>query len=117
MALVESALGTGEEPLGIEVELTDDLPPLPLLFGEDQGRVVVSCAPEDADEVQRMADYYAFPCREIGRVTGPGGRFRITCGSSGVDLALGDLNDAWSEAIPRLMGRVPETSPADAPLA
>ncbi|HZD04791.1 MAG TPA: phosphoribosylformylglycinamidine synthase subunit PurL, partial [Longimicrobiales bacterium] len=34
--LVESALGDGESPLGIEVELGDDLPPFPLLFGEGQ---------------------------------------------------------------------------------
>jgi phosphoribosylformylglycinamidine synthase len=118
-ALVESALGDGERPLGIEVELDEreDLPPIPLLFGEGQGRVVVSCSPEDVDEVLRIAEDHGVPCRTIGRVGGPDDGFRITVGPSGVDVALARLSDAFFGTIPRIMNRAPDVSAPPAPRA
>jgi phosphoribosylformylglycinamidine synthase len=117
--LVESALGDGERPLGIEVELDhhEDLPVIPLLFGEGQGRVVVSCSPEDADEVLRIAEDHGVPCRAIGRVGGPEDGFRITVGPSGVDVALARLSDAFFGTIPRIMNRAPDVSAPPAPRA
>ncbi|HSR43158.1 MAG TPA: AIR synthase-related protein, partial [Longimicrobiales bacterium] len=114
-ALVESALGDGEEPLGFEVALADEIPPLPLLFGEGQGRVVVSCNADDADEVRRLAGRHGVPCREIGRVGGPGDRVRITCGTSGVDVDLTEIADAFFGAIPRIMDRVPDAATTPTP--
>src|SRR5690606_37903627 len=49
VCLAESALADPERPLGCEVRLSDDLPPAALFFGEAQGRIVVSCAPEDVE--------------------------------------------------------------------
>jgi phosphoribosylformylglycinamidine synthase len=109
-ALVESALGDGERPIGVDVTLDGDLDLLPLLFGEAQGRVIVSCSPENVDAVLREAGDHGVPCRVIGRVNGPGDRFRITSGPSGVDLALAELAGAFFGAIPRIMDRTPDAS-------
>ncbi|HEU4453583.1 MAG TPA: phosphoribosylformylglycinamidine synthase subunit PurL, partial [Longimicrobium sp.] len=43
IALAESAFGDGTAPFGVDVELDDALPQNALLFGEAQGRVVLSC--------------------------------------------------------------------------
>jgi phosphoribosylformylglycinamidine synthase II len=117
--LVESALGDGERPLGVEVKLDEDqeLPFLPLLFGEGQGRVIVSCLGENADEIRRIAEDYEVPCRVIGRVGSPEDRFRITSGPSGVDLDLAQLSEAFFGAIPRIMDRAPDVSAPPTPRA
>ncbi|HEX5520892.1 MAG TPA: phosphoribosylformylglycinamidine synthase subunit PurL, partial [Longimicrobiaceae bacterium] len=46
VALAESAIADAEHVMGVDVELDDELPTAALLFGEAQGRAVVSCAPE-----------------------------------------------------------------------
>jgi len=116
-ALVESALGDGERPLGIEVEIDEeeDLSVVPLLFAEGQGRVIISCAPESVEEVLRITRDHGVPCRTIGRVAGFDDRFRITSGSSGVDLDLAKLNEAFFGTIPRIMDRTPDVSVPSAP--
>ena len=100
-ALTESAIGGGERPLGVDVTLADALPAVPLLFGETQGRVVVSCAPEHVPAVMRLAADHDVPCAQIGRVGGD--RVRIHAGASSVDASLHDLVDAFFGAIPALM--------------
>src|SRR5690606_22127800 len=77
-ALAESALGSnGEAPLGVDVELDDELRPVEALCSEAQGRIVVSCAPEHTDEVLRIAGLYDVPARRIGSVTAAQAGFRI----------------------------------------
>jgi phosphoribosylformylglycinamidine synthase len=102
-ALAESSLGDGEAPLGVDVSLEDSVPTLPLLFGEAQGRVVVSCAPGRAAEVLRTAERFEVPCREIGTVGDASDRFRIRTKDGGVDVDLGTLADAFFGALPRIM--------------
>ena len=65
VCLAESALADPERPLGCEVRLSDDLPPAALFFGEAQGRIVVSCAPEDVERVLETARRHG----EIGRAS------------------------------------------------
>ncbi|HSR43063.1 MAG TPA: AIR synthase related protein, partial [Longimicrobiales bacterium] len=115
VALAECALADREAPRGIEVELPPDLPPVPLLFGESQGRIVVSCAPDAVAEAIRFARRHGVPCREIGRVGGPEGRFRISTGESGVDLAPREMADAYYGALPRIMDSVPDSRSTPAP--
>jgi len=107
-ALAEAALGDGERPgpggpSGVEVRLADDLPIVPLLFGEAQGRAVVSCAPERVEAVLGTARRYGVPCHELGEVGEPGGRFRIQAPNGGVDAHLDDLAEAFFRALPRIM--------------
>jgi phosphoribosylformylglycinamidine synthase len=108
-ALAESAVGDGHRTRGVEVTLGDDLPALSLLFGETQGRVVVSCAPERAAAVARVARAHGVPCAEIGTVGAPDGRFRIAARTARIDCGVRELADTFFGAIPALMD-APATS-------
>ena len=110
--LVEAALGDGERSFGIDVILKDQIGPVPLLFGESQGRIVVSCNPERLERVTELAGSHDVPCAQIGLVGAPDGSFRIRAGTSGVDVTVRDLADAFFGAIPARMD-----SPAEATLA
>ena len=110
-ALAESAIGDGERPRGVEAALDDDVPAIALLFGESQGRVVVSCAPDQAAAVARVAREHGVPCADIGTVGAAGGRFHIRAGTSRLDCGVGELAAAFFGAIPALMD-----APAAAPL-
>ncbi|MDH5758381.1 MAG: phosphoribosylformylglycinamidine synthase subunit PurL [Gemmatimonadota bacterium] len=102
-ALAECALGNGETVLGVDVTLTDDLPLAALLFGEAQGRIVLSCAPEHADRVAAIADEHGVPVARIGTVGAPAGTFRITTPKGIVDVTPDVLSKTYFEAIPRIM--------------
>jgi phosphoribosylformylglycinamidine synthase len=108
-ALAESALGSGEVPRGLDVELDDDLPPVAVLFGEAQGRVVVSCTPENAENVLRIAERHGVPARRIGTVGEPGGRIRISVKNASVDAEVDRVASAYYGAIPSIMD-APATS-------
>jgi phosphoribosylformylglycinamidine synthase len=102
-ALAESALGDGEAPLGVDVSLTDAVSPVPLLFGETQGRVVLSCERSSLPEVLRLARRHEVPCQEIGVVAPAARGFRIRARESGVDVGLDTLADAFFGTLPRIM--------------
>jgi phosphoribosylformylglycinamidine synthase len=73
------------------------------LFGEASSRVVVSCASEAAAELGRRAAAAGVPSRLLGCVEGRGGRFRM---EGVLDVAIGELLEAWTTGLPRLMERV-----------
>jgi phosphoribosylformylglycinamidine synthase len=102
-ALAESALGAGEDLLGVDVGLEDAIPPVPLLFGEAQGRVLISCERAALAQVMRIADRFEVPAREIGVVTSAAQRFRIRTRDGGVDVDLDTLADAFFGALPKIM--------------
>jgi phosphoribosylformylglycinamidine synthase len=102
-ALAESALGSGEAPRGVDVALDDDLPPVAVLFGEANGRVLVSCAPEKAEAVLRIAERHGVPARPIGTVGEPGDRFHIQLKNATVEVAATRVADTFFGAIPRIM--------------
>ncbi len=108
-ALAESALGAGEDGLGLDVELEDDLPPVAVLFGEAQGRVVVSCAPQDAEAVLARAEDHGVPARRVGTVGAPDGTFRVRTPTGHVEATLAELRDIYFGALPRMMD-TPTTS-------
>jgi phosphoribosylformylglycinamidine synthase len=108
-ALAESALGDGENPLGVDVALEDALPAVPLLFGEAQGRVVISCDPGAVKEVLRLAERHDVPCVKIGTVVAAPDRFRIRTRDAGVDVDLETLADAFFGALARIMEGAAET--------
>ncbi|MDE2805901.1 MAG: phosphoribosylformylglycinamidine synthase subunit PurL [Gemmatimonadota bacterium] len=103
--LVESCLGRPRkgDGVGAAVRLDDDLPDTALLFGEDHGRVVVSCAPEEEDRVRQLAADYGVPCTRIGTVTGEDAALEIATHSSTLTLALDVLNDHYFGTIPGIM--------------
>jgi len=106
VCLAECAIGEAERPLGVDVRLEDDLPPAALLFGETQGRIVVSCSEDRLDGVLAVAKEQGVPVRAIGRVGEPGGPFRVRTGNgAAIDIGVEELAREYYEAIPRVMDR------------
>jgi phosphoribosylformylglycinamidine synthase subunit PurL len=107
VALVESAVADAARPLGVEASLTDDLPTPALLFGEAQGRVVVSCAPADADRLGELMQRRGVAAGWIGHVGEPFGAFRISTPAAVLEAAVADLANIYYDAIPRRMEHTP----------
>ncbi|MCG6954878.1 MAG: phosphoribosylformylglycinamidine synthase subunit PurL [Gemmatimonadetes bacterium] len=110
-ALAESAIGSGETPLGLDVEVDDNLPPVAVLFGEAQGRVVVSCSADRLREVLAVAEDHDVPARRIGTVGISGGDVRIRVRNASVSASADRLRDVWIGALPDIMD-APQTPEA-----
>ncbi len=108
-ALAEAALGNGEDPLGVTVTLSDAIPSIPLLFGETQGRIVISCAPDKLGEVLRIAERYDVPAADIGAVGKLGGSFHIETNNAHIDVDLSTLSDTYFGTLPGIMDRPAES--------
>lgn len=102
-ALVECALGEGEDPFGVDVELEDDLRPVVALFGESQGRIVVSCDPSQTAEVLSVAERYGVPARRVGSVTDGTSGFSVKVRGGSISTPLDAAAEAYFGAIPRIM--------------
>ncbi|GMV07304.1 MAG: phosphoribosylformylglycinamidine synthase subunit PurL [Gemmatimonadota bacterium] len=102
-ALAESALSGGSVPFGVDVTLDDDVPPVAALFGEAQGRVVISCAHHHLDAVLALAAEHDVPARRIGAVGAPGSDFRIALPDARVAVASDAMARAYFGAIPAIM--------------
>lgn len=109
-ALAEAALGNGDTPHGISVELDDELRPVACLFGEAQGRVIVSCAPDKTPEVLRIAALHEVPARRIGRVGGRDGDFTIEATGASIATPLGAMAASYFDSIANLMDSPPTGS-------
>mgnify|MGYP005846368425 CR=1 FL=1 len=68
------------------------------LFGETQSRIVVTLAPTDYQALADLASGLAVPLTRLGEVGG--GRLQI---GEWIDLAVAELEDAWRNALPRLL--------------
>jgi phosphoribosylformylglycinamidine synthase len=107
VALAESAFADRASPFGIDVELQDDLPITPLLFGEAQSRVVISCDPTDVEALLRHFAAAGVEARQIGRVGAIGGSVRIVAREGALDVPIERLAEIYHLAIPRRMDRTP----------
>ncbi|HSE52067.1 MAG TPA: hypothetical protein VLB00_07740, partial [Gemmatimonadales bacterium] len=79
--------------------------PEALLYGEDAGRVVASCAPERLPEILERAAAHGVPAQEAGTVGAPGGRLEIRTRNGGTSYGWDtvSLRRAYCDAIPRRM--------------
>jgi len=104
VALAESAIMNRDRMLGADVDLRawSDLPLRALLFGEAQGRIIVSTA--DAPAVLATAKRHGVPARQIGSVR-DSGKLTMQTATAVIDAPLAVLADAYHEAIPRRMMR------------
>jgi len=104
VALAECSIMNRARLLGADVDLStwSALPLRALLFGEAQGRVIVSTAA--ASVVLAAARKHGVPARAIGSVRASNS-LRINVGSRTIDAPLAALADAYHEAIPRRMSR------------
>ena len=104
-ALAESAFGNETNPFGVDVVLQDRLEPIPLFFGEAQGRIIVSCKKHSGNQVLQTAKNHGVPCRLIGEVVPASSGFRIAGRTVSVELDIETMSDRFFNAIPDLMNR------------
>ncbi len=104
VALAESAIGALNGPVGVHVTLDDELPAPALLFGEAQGRIVVSCADGEVDAVLAAAGQHGVPAARIGTVGEPGGDVVIRIpGGPELRTRVTELVETYRGAIPAIM--------------
>ncbi len=102
-ALAECALGDGDGLLGVDVTLDDALPAAALLFGEAQGRVVVSCDSSDAEKLQQLARDHGVPSRMIGTVTEAASGFVMNAKGADMNVDLDSMKALFFDTIPNIM--------------
>lgn len=102
-ALADCALGEGESPLGVDAEIDEDLRPVVSLFGESNGRVVLSCDPDQLDRVLEVAEQHGVPAQKIGSVTAASDGFRLRVRGGSIGAPIEELAEAYFNAIPSIM--------------
>ncbi len=77
---------------------------LALLFAESPSRIILSVAPEHAEQFKSLAARAGVPCAAIGTVGGE--RLQIVCdGAVLIDEAIARLEDGWRTTLPRALDR------------
>jgi phosphoribosylformylglycinamidine synthase II len=111
VALAECCIMDRGAQRGATVDLKHwrELPARALLFGEAQGRVVIST--NMPDTVLSIAKNHRVPGRIIGQVGALGAPLHITTVANELSAPLPKLDEAYHEAIPRIMSRAAVVSP------
>jgi phosphoribosylformylglycinamidine synthase subunit PurL len=105
VCLAESAVLPIGAPRGFSVTVEDDLPVDALLFGEAQGRIVVSCAESDLGRVVELARRHGVPAARLGTVGSPDedAVLELTASGTIVRVPAAELGEEYHTAIPRIM--------------
>jgi phosphoribosylformylglycinamidine synthase len=107
VALAECCIGDRERPVGADIDLSHwaALPCRAVLFGEAQGRAIIST--DDGDAVLGLARGHGVSARRIGTVRPGSDTLRIALGTPGVSLIapLERLSATYHGAIPAIMAR------------
>ena len=105
VALAECCIMDRAMQRGATIDLSHwrDLPARAVLFGEAQARAVVTTTMPDT--VLGVARAHGVPAQVIGQVGALGAPLQITMGGSRFSAPLGKLDEAYHEAIPRLMSQ------------
>ncbi|HUR00151.1 MAG TPA: phosphoribosylformylglycinamidine synthase subunit PurL [Gemmatimonadaceae bacterium] len=113
VALAECCVADRDLQFGAEIDLGDltDTSTRAALFGETQGRVVVSTAAPDA--VTTIARRFGIPCAQIGIVREAMDYLEVKLSGLRMRSKLVDLDQAYHEAIPSIMSRTPEHASFD----
>ncbi len=117
VALAECLLADPEETRGVAVDLSaavdGDAPWPALLFGESQGRIVVSTQASDASALEARARESGVRCVRIGEVRPAGDGLRIRArGLPTLHLATEALARQYFHAIPKRMAPQPRSGAA-----
>ncbi|MGQ0647125.1 MAG: phosphoribosylformylglycinamidine synthase subunit PurL [Gemmatimonadaceae bacterium] len=106
VAIAESAMLESGSTFGVEVDLSafHSLRLRALLFGEAQGRAIVSTS--EPASVLATASRHGVPAWQIGTVGAVGGDYVLTVGMTQWRTPMARLAAAYHEAIPRLMTKV-----------
>jgi phosphoribosylformylglycinamidine synthase len=114
VTLAEAAIGgpyaaTGR---GAAVDLqaygAGDLSDAELLYGEDHGRVVISCDPSKDGAIRMLAEEHKVPLHAAGFVGEANGELAITTSQATYRWPIASLRETYMTAIPRRMGHVVE---------
>jgi len=116
VALAECAIANRERSHSATIDLTAwaKLSSRAVLFGEAQGRIIVSTS--EPAEVERIASAHGVPARRIGVVEPADRPFRIRLAGSELVSPIGALVNAYHGAIPAIMTRVAVADDALAPV-
>jgi phosphoribosylformylglycinamidine (FGAM) synthase-like enzyme len=106
VALAECCVMDEDAPMGATVDLSawSHLSNRALLFGEAQGRVLLSTP--DPAAVLAIASRHSVPAAEIGRVGAPGDPLSISIGMQWFQAPISNLSAAYHGAIPAMMSKV-----------
>jgi phosphoribosylformylglycinamidine synthase II len=110
VALAECCIMDRNAQRGARVDLSHwrELPGRAVLFGEAQARVVIST--NMPDTLISIAKKHGVPARTIGQVGELGDPLHISLGTRALDISLERLDEAYHEAIPRIMSQSGLTS-------
>jgi phosphoribosylformylglycinamidine synthase subunit PurL len=108
VALAEAAIGGPYATAGVGATLSldgyaDGVPLDGLLYGEDMGRVVVSCTPGELNQLIALCRRHGVPAFEAGRIGRAGGALELRAGGRLFSWSIGSLRQTYFEAIPRRM--------------
>jgi phosphoribosylformylglycinamidine synthase len=129
VALAEAAIGgpyaTGAHGAGVDLreynaeeargagEAGNSSADAGLLYGEDQGRVVISCDPSKEAAVRTLAGEFAVPLYAVGFVGAPNADLAITTSSATYHWPSAALRNTYLTAIPRRMAHAVEDGATD----
>jgi phosphoribosylformylglycinamidine synthase len=108
VALAECCIANNESQSGAEIDLTTwrNTPDRAVLFGESQGRIVVSST--EPEQVTAIARKFGVPCNRIGAVRTNADALTIRIGARAVQCSLDRLSRAYHDSITAVMSRTPE---------
>ena len=101
VALAECCFGNTENMLGAKITYQPQVRPDSLLFGESQSRILLTCAASDAEGLLKHFESKNIPAMTIGTVGGESLEI-----NSLVSLPVGELADAFYNAMPSFMERI-----------
>ena len=110
IAVAECIMADPGKMFGADIDLGawDSLPLRAVLFGEAQGRVVISSG--EAERVLEIAARNGVPARVIGTVTELAEGFTIRAGGRVLQIGTEPAAAAYHEAIPRIMDAAPQSA-------
>ena len=113
VALAECCIANLDCESGAEIDLSQfhGLADRAILFGETQGRIIVSSP--SPERVMEIAAQRGVPCAQIGRVRRHSNMFEITLPKGSLRVPLSRLHRAYHETIPSIMNRTPEHATFD----
>ncbi len=100
VALAECCLSNREKQIGATIALPAGVPDV-LLFGEAQGRIVITTTAANASAVLFLLEARDVPALRLGIVGGPD--LKISIASQEFEWPLADLHHAWHDSIVHAM--------------
>jgi phosphoribosylformylglycinamidine synthase len=103
VALAECCILNSGQKIGAAIDLLPSFFPFSLrtdglLFGETQSRIVITCEPENFNQIRDLADKNNTPLVKLGRVEG--GKLIIGVkGKKLIDIGIDELEKLWRKGV------------------